>query len=79
MHPQTTLGAPSHSRAIAEAATKCLQNSPYHAVRGILCECDQGILFLRGHLTCFHQKQVAQETVASIIGVTRVINEIEVG
>jgi len=63
----------------AEAATECLHNSPYQAVRRVLCECDHGTLFLWGRLSSFHEKQVAQETVARVKGVTQVINEIEVG
>jgi osmotically-inducible protein OsmY len=66
-------------QGIVEAATERLLNSPYLAVRGVSCECDHGVLFLRGRLSSFHQKQVAQETVARVKGVTQVINEIEVG
>ena len=68
----------THSYNIAEAARECLGNSPYQAVRGILCECNLGVLFLRGHLSSFHHKQVAQEVVARVSGVTHVVNEIEV-
>ena len=67
-----------HFYNIAEAARECLRNSPYHAVRGILCECNLGVLSLRGHLPSFHYTQVAQETVARVKGVTQVVNEIEV-
>ena len=78
MYSRPVFDKPVHFRGIAEAATECLQNSPYRAVRRVVCECDQGILFLRGHLSSFHQKQVAQETVARIKGVTQVRNDIEV-
>jgi polysaccharide pyruvyl transferase WcaK-like protein len=67
-----------HFYNIAEAARACLRNSPYPAVRRILCEFNEGILLLRGHLSRFHQKQVAQETVARVRGVAQVVNEIEV-
>ena len=78
MYSRTILDKPVHFPRIAEAATECLQNSPYRAVRRVLCECDHGILFLRGHLSTFYEKQVAQETVARVKGVTQVRNEIEV-
>ena len=78
MYSRTILDNPVHFRGIAEAATDCLQNSPYQAVRRVLCECDHGTLFLRGHLSSFYEKQVAQETVARVKGVTQVVNEIEV-
>ena len=79
MYPRTIRDSRVHFRGIAEAATECLQNSPYQAVKRVLCECDHGVLFLRGRLSSFHQKQVAQETVARVEGVTQVINEIKVG
>ena len=66
-----------HYEGIAEAATESLQNSPYPAVRSILCEWDQGILFLRGKLSSFYHKQLAQEAVARIPGMTRLVNEAE--
>jgi hypothetical protein len=79
MYALTVHNNPAVFPGIADAAMKCLQNSPYQAVRRVLCECDNGILFLRGRLSSFHQKQVAQEAVARVKGVTQVINEIEVG
>ncbi len=63
---------------IAEAAMECLKDSPYRALRRISCECKGGILFLRGHLSSFHEKQVAQETVASVRSMIQVVNDIEV-
>ena len=69
---------PVYFEGIEEAATECLLNSLYHGVRSVLCECDHGILFLRGRLPSFHQKQVAQEAIARVKGVTQVVNDIEV-
>ncbi len=63
---------------IAEVAMERLQDSPYIVLRRILCECKHGVLFLRGRLFSLHEKQVAQETVAGIDGVTQVVNEVEV-
>ena len=70
----TVMNAPT----IAEMAMERLRDSPYKAMRRISCECKHGVLFLRGRLFSFHEKQVAQETVARIDGVTQVVNEIEV-
>ncbi len=78
MHSRRDCDNPIHCPEITEAATACLQSSPYEAVRRVLCECDHGILVLRGQLSNFHQKQVAQETVAKVKGVIQVRNEIEV-
>lgn len=63
---------------IAEVATECLRGSPYKVLGRISCNCRHGVLFLSGHLFSFHEKQVAQESVARVSGVTRVVNEIEV-
>ncbi|HEY4759836.1 MAG TPA: BON domain-containing protein [Thermoguttaceae bacterium] len=63
---------------IAEAARECLRDSPYRTLRRVSCECKDGILFLRGRLFSFHEKQVAQETVAGVKGTTQVVNEIVV-
>jgi osmotically-inducible protein OsmY len=78
MHVLEIRNAPVHFEGIEEAAMKCLLKSPYHVVRRVLCEYDHGTLFLRGRLPNFHQKQVAQEAVARVKGVTQVINQIEV-
>ena len=63
---------------IAEAANECLRNSPYRPLRSVLCECDWGVLLLKGRLPSFYHKQLAQQAVASVEGVSQIVNEIEV-
>jgi osmotically-inducible protein OsmY len=63
---------------IEAAAMECLRNSPYKVFAGVSCECDQGVLSLKGHLPSFYLKQHAQEAVAMVNGVAQVVNEIEV-
>jgi len=63
---------------IAEAAKGCLRSSPYGVLGWVSCECYDGVLFLRGSLSSFYHKQLAQEAVARVNGVTQVVNEIEV-
>ncbi len=75
----TAQDTPLRFREAAEAARECLTTSPYQSLRTILCECDRGILVLRGRLPSFYYKQLAQEAVARVRGVARVVNEIEVG
>ena len=70
----TVMDAPT----IAKVAMKRLRDSSYTNMRQVSCECKHGVLFLRGRLFSFYEKQVAQETVARIDGVTQVVNEIEV-
>ena len=64
------------SPTVAEVAMERLRESPYKAMRRVSCECKDGVLFLRGRLFSFHEKQVAQEVVAGVSGVTQVVNEI---
>ena len=61
---------------LLEMAMERLRESPYKAMRRVSCECKHGVLFLRGRLFSFHEKQVAQEVVAGVSGVTQVVNEI---
>ena len=64
---------------IIQAARDRLQRNPHPNIQRVSCECnDQGVLFLRGRLATFYQKQLAQEAVASLPGVTQVVNETEV-
>jgi len=67
------------SEDVAAKAKERLQMAPYPPVRNISCECDEaGVLFLRGKVPTFFQKQLAQKAVFTLKGVTRVINEIKV-
>jgi len=67
------------SYEILQAATARLRANPYPNVQKVSCECNhQGVLMLRGRLTSFYQKQLAQEAVVRLPGVTQVINDIEV-
>ena len=67
--------APFPIAALAEAR---LHASPYQALRKISCLYDNGRLVLRGCLSTFFHKQLAQTAVADIKGVHRIINQIEV-
>ena len=78
MHPSTVSDDHLRSHEIGEAARGCLRDSPYKVFAGVSCECDHGVLLLRGQLSSFHHKQVAQEAVGKVSGVTQVVNQIEV-
>jgi osmotically-inducible protein OsmY len=67
-----------HGHEVTERARMRLCQSPYPALRTVSCEFDRGVLRLRGHLPSFYQKQLAQEAVARLSGVTRVVNEVSV-
>jgi len=66
------------SSELAETAQDHLRRSPYSAIRRVSCEHRHGTLVLRGRLTSYYLKQVAQETVVGLDGVVQVINEVEV-
>lgn len=64
--------------SVTESAKERLRSSPYLPVRSLACEFDRGVLRLRGRLSSFYQKQLAQEAVAGLLGVEEVINEVVV-
>ncbi len=61
--------------AIAEAR---LSATSRPALRNVFCKYDDGVLVLQGRLHSFFHTQLAQEAVAKIDGVRRVVNQIEV-
>lgn len=61
--------------SVTDAVKERLRRSPYVPVQSLSCEFDRGVLRLRGRLSSFYQKQLAQETVAGLSGVEQVINE----
>ena len=69
---------PANLCTIAKEARDCLHASPYLDLREISCECKDRVLTLKGHVFSFHDKQIAQETVAGVKGMSGVVNEIEV-
>jgi osmotically-inducible protein OsmY len=63
---------------IVTSARGRLGQSPYSALRSIDWVCRDGVATLRGCLPSHYLKQIAQETVARIDGLTAVVNDIEV-
>ena len=66
------------SEDVVAKAKERLKMAPYPPVRNVSCEYDDGVLFLRGEVPTFFEKQLAQEAVFKLNGVTRVVNEIKV-
>lgn len=64
--------------SVVAAARDRLRASPHPAIHHVYCSFEQGRLRLRGKLRSFFHKQLAQEAVARLPGVSQVINEIEV-
>jgi osmotically-inducible protein OsmY len=63
---------------VTERARERLRQSSHHGLRAVSCEFDRGVLRLRGRLSSFYYKQLAQETVAHLSGVREVVNEVVV-
>ena len=62
-------------RAEAEAR---LRRSPYAELRRISCELHDGVLILRGRVSCYYLKQVAQHSVCRLEGVVEIDNRLDV-
>jgi hypothetical protein len=64
-------------RMIDMAQTR-LRQSPYPLLKRISCDYNEGVLVLRGRLPNYHHKQMAQESVRWLDGISEIVNEIEV-
>ena len=73
---ECSFSTPCHD--VTERARECLRQSPHFSVRSVSCEFERGVLRLRGRLSSFYHKQLAQEAVARLSGVTEVVNEVAV-
>lgn len=63
---------------LAAVARKCLRASAHRALRYLTCEYGQGILILRGRVSSYYDKQLAQESVRHLPGIKGLLNGIEV-
>ena len=64
---------------IKELAEERLRRNPYSPLKNVCCDYLDGVLLLRGFLPTYYLKQVAQEAVADLEGVSRTDNQIQVG
>ncbi len=67
-----------HDVKIAGLAACEFQRSSYRALRDVGCTYHDGVLTLRGCLSSFYLKQVAQTLVRDLPSVERIDNQIEV-
>lgn len=77
-----TLPASAGERGVcslsAAGARHILHSSDYGEIRCLECEAQAEVLILRGQVTSWHQKQVAQETVRNVPGFIKILNYVEV-
>ena len=71
------LKAPAHGTIVRDAL-RFFRNSSYSELRTIQCESRDDVLILRGQVSTFFMKQLAQERIRSIKGVNAVINDLQV-
>jgi osmotically-inducible protein OsmY len=64
--------------AIAITATQRLRSSHNMELKRILCEVCTGILTIRGRVSSYYLKQLAQELVRPLAGVNRIVNDLEI-
>ena len=55
-----------------------LEASAYVALRRVKCQFRRGVLLLSGRVPTYYHKQLAQETIRSLPGVSAIVNEISV-
>jgi len=71
------LKAPAQG-TIARDALRFFRSSNYSELRTIQCESRDDVLILRGQVSTFFMKQLAQERIRSMEGVRAVINDLQV-
>jgi osmotically-inducible protein OsmY len=63
---------------LSELAERKLRESPYFFLRTLRCQCEDGILTLRGRVPYRQLRQFAESIVSRVDGVREVINRIEI-
>jgi osmotically-inducible protein OsmY len=77
--PRTEGNGLSDSRRIVAAAEDRLRQSLDSSLQDISCVCGEaGVLFLRGHVPTYVQKQLDQEAVLNVERVAQVVSQVEV-
>lgn len=71
------LKAPEQETVVRDAL-RFFRSSSYSELRTIQCESRDDVLILRGQVSTFFMKQLAQERIRSIKGVLAVINYLQV-
>jgi hypothetical protein len=82
VHPPGTdpdTPGPDPHASLGAVAERALRSGPYPALKKLSCDCQGGVLVLRGCLPTYYLKQIAQEVVAQQLkGAGRLDNQIQV-
>jgi|688.fasta_scaffold1179092_2 osmotically-inducible protein OsmY len=57
---------------------RALQSSPHLVGRNLVLETRDGAVLLRGTVDSYFEKQMAQEALRSVEGITEILNQLEV-
>ena len=78
--PTHSLGKRSNllNCCLATIARQRLHSSGYALLKLVQCEQKNGVIVIRGTVSSYFLKQIAQEQLRSIQGMTRIVNELEV-
>ena len=68
----------AENESIAQSVNECLRSHAYRELRSLSCEFCNGIVTLRGEVTTFFNKQLAQESVRRLASVEVIINAVAV-
>jgi osmotically-inducible protein OsmY len=71
----TNAGAARELLLRVDTALKC---NPHLVGHQVFCQEESGIVVLHGRVGSFFQKQMAQEALKRLVGVEKIINELEV-
>lgn len=66
------------SDSVVQAITECLRAYTYPGMRSLSVSYSDGIVTLRGEVTTYYHKQVAQESVRRIVGIVTIVNLVDV-
>jgi Predicted periplasmic or secreted lipoprotein len=58
--------------------TNALQKNSHLNISSLSCETTQGRVVLRGFVPSYFEKQMAQESLRSVEGISEILNELEV-
>jgi osmotically-inducible protein OsmY len=75
---RTSANTAEVSNRLTDISQQLLATNQYFEVRRVQCEVREGILFLRGKVSSYFLKQLAQESVRSVKGTYGVANFVEV-
>ena len=64
--------------SVVQAIVDCFRTHAYHELRSLTVDYSAGVVTLRGEVTTYYYKQIAQESVRRIAGVIKTINLVDV-